>query len=141
MDVLTRLHHQQAQRPDECTVRSRQPTPPHADTSYTYSPGGIGSSANPSPRSEVTGGLTFAVSSHELDTVDAPVVEWDYRPPLLGRAACNFAGLRNGGATCYMNAVLQQLFMQPGVAEAILDVPMSRLDAKSLLYQTQEVSR
>ena len=29
-------------------------------------------------------------------------------------------GLKNGGATCYMNSVLQQLFMVQGVSEDIL---------------------
>lgn len=33
------------------------------------------------------------------------------------RAASGFVGLKNGGATCYMNAVFQQLYMQPGLAE------------------------
>ena len=29
-------------------------------------------------------------------------------------------GLKNGGATCYMNAVFQQLFMQPSIRALVL---------------------
>lgn len=36
------------------------------------------------------------------------------------RAPGQYAGLRNGGATCYMNSVFQQLFMQPGIRARIL---------------------
>lgn len=39
-----------------------------------------------------------------------------------GRGASGFVGLKNGGATCYMNSVLQHLFLIPGVAEDILAV-------------------
>ncbi|VDO03144.1 unnamed protein product [Rodentolepis nana] len=119
VNLLVRLHHQNL--PEE----SRQ----------SHS---IASSMNLSPganrRDSV--GLTFATDSN---TGASTSIMWDYKPSLRGRAACNFTGLRNGGGTCYMNAVLQQLFMQPGVAEAILDVPTSKLDENSLLYQTQEL--
>lgn len=35
---------------------------------------------------------------------------------------CGFVGLRNGGATCYMNSVIQMLYMVPGIPEAVLSV-------------------
>ena len=48
-------------------------------------------------------------------------------------------GLKNGSATCYMNAVFQQLFMTPGVRMAVLAEPeeleVTRKD--SIFYQMQ----
>lgn len=38
----------------------------------------------------------------------------------LGRQQSGFVGLKNGGATCYMNAVFQQLFMQPSIRALVL---------------------
>lgn len=46
--------------------------------------------------------------------------EWEYLPPVDSRSLAGFVGLKNGGATCYMNSVLQQLFMCPSVPESIL---------------------
>lgn len=45
-----------------------------------------------------------------------------YSPAVDGRGSSGFVGLKNGGATCYMNSVLQQLYLVPGVAEDILAV-------------------
>ena len=50
------------------------------------------------------------------------VVPLQYLPPVDSRSVSGFVGLKNGGATCYMNAVFQQLYMQPGLPEAILSI-------------------
>ncbi|CAF0751200.1 unnamed protein product [Adineta ricciae] len=48
--------------------------------------------------------------------------EWDFMPQVNPRAACGLVGLQNGGATCYMNSILQQLYMIPQISEHILSV-------------------
>ena len=45
---------------------------------------------------------------------------FQFQPLVTPRAACGFVGLRNASATCYMNAVLQQFYMQPGIKEVTL---------------------
>ncbi|GFO40772.1 ubiquitin carboxyl-terminal hydrolase 24, partial [Plakobranchus ocellatus] len=65
--------------------------------------------------------------------------EWEYMPPVDGRAACGYVGLRNGGATCYMNSVIQQLYMTPGVPEAVLSVDEDQPDEESMFYQMQQM--
>ncbi|KAL4854761.1 Ubiquitin carboxyl-terminal hydrolase 24 [Chlorella vulgaris] len=39
------------------------------------------------------------------------------------RAPGAFAGLQNGGATCYMSSVFQQLYMQPTIRDLVLSAP------------------
>ena len=43
-------------------------------------------------------------------------------PPVDSRSSAGFVGLKNGGATCYMNSLLQQLYMIPGIPESILSI-------------------
>lgn len=45
---------------------------------------------------------------------------WDYRPQRESRSSSGYVGLRNLGSTCYMNSLLQVLFMNPAVREYIL---------------------
>ena len=45
--------------------------------------------------------------------------------PILYVSVPGFVGLKNGGATCYMNAVLQQLYMIPELRAQLLSLPTS----------------
>ena len=38
---------------------------------------------------------------------------WHYQPAALERAQCGYVGLKNLGATCYVNSLAQQLFLIP----------------------------
>ena len=68
--------------------------------------------------------------------------EWNVIPLVVPKAACGYVGLKNAGATCYMNAVLQQLFMIPGVCEYLLSID-DQLDCinreTSVFWQLQNV--
>jgi len=49
-------------------------------------------------------------------------VQFQYMPPVDSRSCAGFVGLKNGGATCYMNSLLQQLYMISGIPESILSI-------------------
>eukprot|EP00095_Tigriopus_kingsejongensis_P003305 maker-scaffold355_size198070-snap-gene-0.39 protein:Tk03305 transcript:maker-scaffold355_size198070-snap-gene-0.39-mRNA-1 annotation:"ubiquitin carboxyl-terminal hydrolase 24 isoform x8" len=65
--------------------------------------------------------------------------EFDHDPSVERRAVSNFVGLKNAGATCYMNSVLQQLFCTPGICEQVLSVNFDNYDDESVFYQLQNV--
>ena len=51
-----------------------------------------------------------------------------HMPPVDCRSSSGYVGLRNGGATCYMNSVIQQLYMTPGIPDAVLSIDEQAID-------------
>ena len=53
---------------------------------------------------------TLSEMFYEIDPIE--ICEWEYVPPVGPRPTRGFVGLKNAGATCYMNSVLQQVSVQ-----------------------------
>ncbi|XP_050542237.1 probable ubiquitin carboxyl-terminal hydrolase FAF-X isoform X2 [Daktulosphaira vitifoliae] len=66
----------------------------------------------------------YFYSEHE-----EPLIEWDYLPMMGARTARGFVGLKNAGATCYMNSVLQQLYMVHPIRLGILSAHGAAIDS------------
>ncbi|XP_065904481.1 ubiquitin carboxyl-terminal hydrolase 24-like isoform X2 [Dysidea avara] len=78
------------------------------------------------------------VAMHHAERLKT-VKEWEFLPPVIGRPPCGFVGLKNAGATCYMNSVLQQLFMEPTIRDIILSVEQTEEDRENILPDLQTV--
>uniref|UniRef100_F1KPN6 ubiquitinyl hydrolase 1 n=1 Tax=Ascaris suum TaxID=6253 RepID=F1KPN6_ASCSU len=59
--------------------------------------------------------------SGPLPTMSTMNIEWEYLPAFTLRTPNSYVGLKNGGATCYMNSVFQQIFMIEPLRAAILN--------------------
>ena len=44
---------------------------------------------------------------------------WQYLPSAMEKDACGYVGLKNLGATCYMNSLTQNLYMHPGFRRGV----------------------
>lgn len=62
-----------------------------------------------------------------------------YQADLWCRKPASFVGLKNAGATCYLNSVFQQLFMQPSIRRLVLSSPELPAPQRqdSVFYQLQ----
>ena len=69
------------------------------------------------------------------------VNEWDMLPSHNNRPQGGYVGLKNAGATCYMNSVFQQLYMVPELRDAVLSVDSTAATEEerkdSVFYQFQ----
>jgi len=69
--------------------------------------------------------------------------EWQYSPTGMSKAASGFVGLVNQGATCYMNSLLQQLYMTPGFRRDLLKIEGAAKSEderkESVLHQLQMI--
>lgn len=69
-----------------------------------------------------------------------PLKEWEYLPPIGARPKRGFCGLKNAGATCYMNSVLQQLYMIGSVRFGILSATGAATDPNEDFSGESDVS-
>ncbi|XP_026323637.1 probable ubiquitin carboxyl-terminal hydrolase FAF-Y isoform X2 [Hyposmocoma kahamanoa] len=75
----------------------------------------------------------MAALAHLLDAMfysdkSMPLSEWEYMPCVGPRPPSGLVGLKNAGATCYMNSVLQQLYCVRAVRDALLTVQGAATD-------------
>lgn len=65
---------------------------------------------------------------------------WSFKPDVADRDPHLYAGLKNLGATCYMNSLLQQLFLLPQLRHSLLTAPVTAKEGtSSILYQVQSL--
>ena len=83
--------------------------------------------------------LHFEAGPGTLVADFTPSGHWERMQQYTSRRANSFVGLGNGGATCYMNSVFQQLFMQPNIRRNVLSAvdATDALPADSVLCQLQ----
>jgi ubiquitin carboxyl-terminal hydrolase 9/24 len=79
------------------------------------------------PNLKVTVELLTELFNYSTDGEGA-LTDWEYIPPVGNRPMGGFVGLKNAGATCYMNSVLQQIFMVDNIKRGLLGVSVAESD-------------
>jgi uncharacterized UBP type Zn finger protein len=97
----------------------------------------------------ITNGESFREIVQELMVVlrDAHhISQWNYNPHALSKSETGYAGITNLGCICYMNSLIQQLFMQKKFRRGILAAPVYKRKGREaenleddLLYQLQRM--
>ncbi|KAF9415212.1 hypothetical protein HW555_007088 [Spodoptera exigua] len=73
-------------------------------------------------------GVPVAVLVGVVRDKSMPLAEWEYMPCVGPRPPAGLVGLKNAGATCYMNSVLQQLYCVRAVRDTLLTVQGAATD-------------
>ncbi|XP_057352255.1 probable ubiquitin carboxyl-terminal hydrolase FAF-X isoform X2 [Manis pentadactyla] len=66
------------------------------------------------------------------------LTKWEYLPPVRPRPPEGFVGLKNAGTTCYMNSVIQQLYMIPPIRNSILAVEGTGSDIDDDMFSEEK---
>ncbi|KAH3762073.1 ubiquitin hydrolase [Pelomyxa schiedti] len=87
--------------------------------------------------------ISLVLEHHTSTEITLPLssMSWSYSPHDNSRSECGYVGLKNLGATCYMNSLLQQLYMHPEFRTRILLATPPKdgtgQSTESVLYQMQ----